>query len=169
MYTSIQLDDFMTTSRHSVDLVLRASMLLGKVKEWFGKVGIFLFMHIMFLPFVALLTYFRYRLRKKFPVNIKISSSNYVNTRKNYDNLMAATVLLQPIANAQIIHAPWVLRLALAQIQKVHSTIETSTARIGVALKELDTLPNNNQPRFFQLRTESELWADRPSAYDYMV
>ena len=82
---------------------------------------------------------------------------------------MAATVLLQPIANAKIIHAPWVLRLALAQIQKVYDTIETSTARIGVALKELDPLPNNNQPRLFQLRTESELWADRPSAYDYMV
>ena len=58
MYTSIQLDDFMTTSRHSVDLVLRASMLFGKVKEWFGKVGIFLFMHIMFLPFVDCLPIF---------------------------------------------------------------------------------------------------------------
>ncbi len=169
MYASIQLDDFMTTSRHSVDLVLKSCALFGKIKEWFGKVGIYLFIHIAVFPFVAVLAYFRYGLRKKFPVNIKITADNYANTRKSYDSLVAVIALLQPIAAAQIIDAPWVLRFALAQIQKVFATIQASADRISTALKELDTLPNNTKPHFFQLRTEAELWADRPSAYDYLV
>jgi hypothetical protein len=169
MYAAIQLDDFMTTSRHSVDLVLKSSMLLGKVKEWFGKVGSFLFLHITVFPFVAVLAYFRYRLRKKFPVDIKITSNNYIATRKSYDNLIAVTALLQPIANTQIADSPWVLRFALAQIKKVFATMQACIERISSALKELDTIPNNTTPRFFQLRTEAQLWADRPSCYDYLA
>jgi hypothetical protein len=169
MYAVLQLDDFMTTSRHSVDVVLKASMLFGKVKEWFGKVGVFLFMHIMVFPFVAVLAYLRYQLRKKFPVDIKITPNNYASTRKSYDKLLAATALLQPIADARILDAPWVLRFALAQIKKVFSTIQACSERISLSLKELDKLPNNSTPRFFQLRTEADLWADRPSNYDYLV
>lgn len=169
MYASIQLDDFTTTSRHSVDLVLKASALFKSVKDWFGKVGIYVFIHIAVFPFVFVLAYLRYRLRKKFPADIKITADNYVNIRKSYDNLVAVTALLQPIATAQILDAPWVLRFILAQIRKVFSTMQASTDRIGAALKELDTLPNNVQPRLFQLRTEAELWADRPSAYNYLA
>ena len=169
MYASIQLDDFMTTSRHSVDLVLRASALFGKVKEWFGKVGTYVFIHIAVFPFVTVLAYLRYRLRKKFPLSIKITANNYANTRKSYDSLVAVTALLQPIAAAQIIDAPWVLRFALAQIQKVFATMQASADRISSALKELDSLPNNTKPRLFELRTEAELWADRAAAYDYLV
>lgn len=169
MYASLQLDDFMTTSRHSVDVVLKASMLFGKVKEWFGKVGIFFFVHVMVFPFVAILAYFRYQLRKKIPINIDITSSNYAATRKMHDKLLTGIALLQPIGNAQIIHAPWVLRFALSQIKKVVATMQSCVERIGSALKELDTMPNNVVPRFFQLRAEAELWADRPSCYDYLV
>jgi hypothetical protein len=126
-------------------------------------------MHILVLPFVAVLAYFRYQLRKKFPVDIKINANNYTNTRKSYDKLVTITALLQPIANAQILNAPWVLRFALAQIKKVFTTMQACIERISMALKELDTIPNNLQPRFFQLKTEAELWADRPSCYDYLV
>ena len=169
MYASIQLDDFTTTSRHSVDLVLKASALFKSVKDWFGKVGIYVFIHIAVFPFVVVLAYLRYRLRKKFPADIKITADNYANTRKSYDNLVAVTALLQGIATAQVSDAPWVLRFILAQIRKVFNTMQASTDRIGAALKELDALPNNVQPRLFQLRTEVELWGDRPSAYDYLV
>jgi hypothetical protein len=169
MYAAIQLDDFTTTSRHSVDVVLKASMLFGKVKKWFGNTITFFLLHILVLPFVAVLAYFRYQLRKQFPADIKINANNYANTRKSYDKLVTITALLQPIADAQILNAPWVLRFALAQIKKVFTTMQACIDRISIALKELDTIPNNLQPRFFQLKTEAELWADRPSCYDYLV
>ncbi len=169
MYASIQLDDFTTTSRHSVDLVLKASALLKSVKEWFGKIGIYVFIHIAVFPSVLILAYLRYRLCKKFPSDIKITADNYTNTRKSYDSLVSVTALLQPIAMTEILDAPWVLRFILAQIQKVFATMQGSTDRIGAALKELDTLPNDTKPRLFQLRTEAELWADRPSAYNYLA
>ncbi len=169
MYATVQLNDFTTTSRHSVDVVLKASALFGKVKEWSGKAGVFIVMHIMVVPFVIILAYFRYQLRKSFPVDIKITSNSYADTRKSFDKLMTISALLQPIADAKTIDAPWVLRFALAHIHKVFATIQACIVRINSTLQELDTIPNETKPRFFQLRTEAELWADRPSCYEYLV
>lgn len=169
MYAQLPLYDFNNDSQASARIILGGRNIFIGIRQMLGDFLAVLTASLFALPFILIIKYLRFRLKKRFPVHLQIDSSNYVYIRETFDDITSVMNQFKLVQNISTTQLPLIMKIIVNQVNQLVATVETCQKHMEQALSQLDDIPTKSKPKVFELVKESELWANRPHVYQYRV
>ncbi len=126
------------------------------------------FLYLGALPFLLLMVWLRFRLKKIYPAKVFLNTKNYKELRSIYDNFTMWDEFTQRAKRVLTEErTSYILKFYINECIKTLALIFKYREALQEAFLTLDSATPND--RILKKRTETELWENRNLAYEFKI